>query len=268
MDDREAQLKQALMENERLKAQVAAMRMRPAIPKTPQNLRGTSSRSLESSTPKSIAASSEAPPGQATPARSESTTPKTSRQAPTPLSAKTEKTDMEPGDAILDELRNKDHGKLLEQFDLSSPDRLTFMSDVSHSLQYIPIQELSSRAVDARLRRFCQRKVKTGNCSVPDWVHKEWCDLDKREVLRLSLVEALKTCGYSTDAATRKLVKAPSPISTIMYEPFSMPSPEPSTSPLSTKSSLGQVYPAREYPRPREGEDYQGNVVHRGAHEN
>ena len=43
---------------------------------------------------------------------------------------------------------------------------------------------------------------------MPDWVHQDWKDYDKREVLRLSLIEALKACGTSTDAETRKRVKA------------------------------------------------------------
>ena len=54
----------------------------------------------------------------------------------------------------------------------------------------------------------CERKHRTNRCGVPDWLHNEWAQYDKRELLHLSLVEALKAHGTSTDAATRKLVKA------------------------------------------------------------
>ena len=69
-------------------------------------------------------------------------------------------------------------------------------------------QELSTRAVDARLRRLCERKPRTNKCGVPEWVHEEWKQLDRREMLHLSLVEAIKAHGTSSDAATRRLVKA------------------------------------------------------------
>ena len=70
------------------------------------------------------------------------------------------------------------------------------------------LQELSARAVDARLRRLCERKARSQKCAVPDWLHDEWSCPDKRDVLRLSLVEALKCCGIKNDGETRKLVKA------------------------------------------------------------
>ena len=70
------------------------------------------------------------------------------------------------------------------------------------------MQELSTRAVDARLRRMCEKKKRSLKCAVPDWLHDEWKDMEKRELLHLSLVEALKTYGNQVDAETRKKVKA------------------------------------------------------------
>ena len=201
-------MRSVLKENERLKAQIEALR--PCTPRTPRNARGTSSRT---STPASHTSSRTGlPPGQPTPPASVASSPAmTPRPTRSPNAVvKAENTKAEHGDAIADHLRNQDHTKLHEQFDLSSPD---CYSDSNHSLCYLSkqslYQELSARAVDARLRRFCEKKVKSGKVGVPDWVHQEWLDLDKREILRLSLVEALKTCGTNTDAATRKLVKAP-----------------------------------------------------------
>ena len=71
------------------------------------------------------------------------------------------------------------------------------------------VQELSPKAVDARLRRMCDVKKKTGRCAVEPWIRDEWLKGGtSREVLLLSLLEAIKVCGTENNAATRNKVKA------------------------------------------------------------
>ena len=71
------------------------------------------------------------------------------------------------------------------------------------------MQELSERAVDARLRRMCEEKKKTGKCSVETWIREEWLKGGAaRELLHLSLLESIKSCGTANNKETRNLVKA------------------------------------------------------------
>ena len=71
------------------------------------------------------------------------------------------------------------------------------------------VQELSPKAVDARLRRMCDIKRKTGRCAVEPWIREEWLKGGtSREVLLLSLLEAIKVCGTENNAVTRNKVKA------------------------------------------------------------
>ena len=116
LDPKDAKIKDVLMENERLKTQVEAMRMGPPTPRTPRTVRSNSCMSLcptpSSQVPREPAA------GQHSPTGSLLVTPK----ATTAPRSQTVKGEAERGDSIAKELRNQDHGKLLEQFDLSSPD--------------------------------------------------------------------------------------------------------------------------------------------------
>ena len=114
LDEREAMLKQALMENARLKAQIESLR--PPIPRTPK---GAGSMRSVASTPTSQR--SNIPASQASPASSVLATPPQNPASKRPSPAKTE-TEIEHGDAIAHKLRNEDHDKLYEQFDLSNPD--------------------------------------------------------------------------------------------------------------------------------------------------
>ena len=50
--------------------------------------------------------------------------------------------------------------------------------------------------------------MKSRKLGVPEWVHEEWKNLDRRETLYLSLVEALKAHGTQASAEIRKQVKA------------------------------------------------------------
>ena len=53
----------------------------------------------------------------------------------------------------------------------------------------------------------CEVKAKTRRCNVPAWIAEQWKDLDKRESLRLCLLETIKEVGTHSDAATRKRIK-------------------------------------------------------------
>ena len=116
-------------------------------------------------------------------------------------------------------------------------------------------QELSTRAVDGRLRRMCERKPRTNSRGVPDWVHDEWKHLDRQEMLHLSLVEAIKAYGTGTDAATRKLVKAWGILGVNvnmfmeLQHNYTYLNPE------------GQVCPASDDPCSREGKEDYGAMV-------
>ena len=71
------------------------------------------------------------------------------------------------------------------------------------------LQELSEKAVDARLRRMCEVKKRTGKCMVDDWIREEWeKGGSHREVLLLSLLESLKANGTANNKETRNKVKA------------------------------------------------------------
>ena len=205
MDDKDRLMRRILAENEKLKAELTARNTRrplsaPATPRTP------------TSVPASVAATT------ASPASLTSSAPRSSHGVKRALSllspnsmAKSEPTDDE---ALKKKLRDMDHEKLLEAYDLSHQDcscktAVSVPSIASGmGIQHRCLQELSTRAVDARLRRLCERKLRSGKCGVPDWVHDEWRQLDRREILHLSLVEAIKAHGKASDAATRRLVKA------------------------------------------------------------
>ena len=113
------------------------------------------------------------------------------------------------------------------------------------------VQELSERAVDARLRRLCEVKAKSRRANVEPWIQDEYKDLDKRDALRLSLVEALKECGISSDAETRKRVKARcTGVKKIGWVV------------RSSMKHRGQVYPPGDHTNPGEAAGDQRGLVH------
>ena len=85
---------------------------------------------------------------------------------------------------------------------------------------------------------------------MPDWLHEEWANLDKREVLRLSLTEALKEHGTKADAETRRAVKAGEWVNFCHARTHVL--------------SLGQIRPKGDNPNPGEGEEDHWPLVHGG----
>ena len=67
-------------------------------------------------------------------------------------------------------------------------------------------EELTPHALYMRLKRLCQRS-NTGKLKVDEAIHSEWLQGD-RDTLSLALVKALKTCGFESNAKTRKSVQA------------------------------------------------------------